>query len=273
MTNIAAERLTFSFETDRKLLRNLSLRVRPGELTVLLGGNGAGKTTLLRILAGHLKPDSGHVDLDGRHIGDWTPREIARRVSLMPQSERCEVKITVREMVRLGRVAQRGWVAPFVADDERAVDAAIEMVNIGSWQHQHITTLSGGQWRLAILARSLAQGASLLLLDEPTSGLDLRHQYECLSRVRDLVRRNSLTAIVTLHDLNQAAMFADRIAILHDGNVLAWGSPAEVLTQSLIRQTYGIDVLVSCHPVHGTPMIVPAMNGENHGPSHSEVSR
>ncbi|TWU15295.1 putative siderophore transport system ATP-binding protein YusV [Allorhodopirellula heiligendammensis] len=262
MTILRAENLTFGFDTERDVIRELSLELRPGELMVLLGGNGAGKTTLLRILAGHLCPGGGRVWLDGRPVDEWSTRDRAQRLALMPQAERCESAISVRELVRLGRAAHRGWLMPLNEADEHIVDEALAVTQMTPFQEQAITTLSGGQWRRAILARSLTQGASALLLDEPTSGLDLRHQYECLDHIRRLVREKQLIAIVTLHDLNQAAMFADRISLLADQRVFASGSVAEVLTRERIKQTYGIDVSIMQHPVYATPVIVPVLPGD-----------
>jgi iron complex transport system ATP-binding protein len=257
MTTLTAESITFEFDRDHVVLRDLSLNMNPGEILVLLGGNGAGKTTLLRILAGQLHPRSGQVLLDDMSIQRWSRREIAQRLAMMPQSELCETAFSVREMVRLGRAAHRGWWMPLTEEDESAVDEALSATGMMELAGQRVTTLSGGQWRRAILARSLAQNASVLLLDEPTGGLDLKHQYDCLNQIRRLVIEKQLVAVLALHDLNQTAMYADRVALLVDQQILAIGDCASVLTADRIERTYGIRVAVSKHPVHGTPLVVP----------------
>lgn len=257
MTALAAQSLTFAFSQNDAVFRDVSLEFHPGELLVLLGGNGSGKTTLLRTLAGQLVPQSGNVLLDDRPVGKWSRREIAERVALMPQSERCETSFSVREMVQLGRAAQRGWLMPLTREDELAVDEALAATDMIDFAEQSVATLSGGQWRRAIFARSLAQDASVLLLDEPTSGLDLKHQYDCLEQIRRLVKEKQLVAVLALHDLNHAAMFADRIALLANQQLLAIGKSADVLTADLIEQTYGVRVTITRHPVNGTPLIVP----------------
>lgn len=263
---LAAESITFAFRNDQFVFRDLSLKMDPGQVLVLLGGNGAGKTTLLRTLAGQLRPQSGQVILDNRGIDQWSRREVAQRLAMMPQSERCEAAFSVRDMVRLGRAAHRGWWMPLTDKDERAVDQALIATGMVELADQLVTTLSGGQWRRAILARSLAQDTAVLLLDEPTSGLDLKHQYECLAQVRHAVRQKQLIAVLTLHDLNQAAMFADRVALLASQQILAVGDCASVLTADLIQQAYGIRVSIASHPVHGTPFVVPWGPNETDGP-------
>ncbi|MEM9659255.1 MAG: ABC transporter ATP-binding protein [Planctomycetota bacterium] len=257
MTNLSAQSISFGYGRETSVLERLTLQLQPGELLVLLGGNGSGKTTLMRLLAGHLRAQNGQVTLDEQAIQTWSRTEIAKRLTLMPQFERCDLDFSVREMVQLGRTAHRGWCMPFGSDDERAVNQALTLTGLRDLETRPIKTLSGGQWRRAVLARSLAQESSILLLDEPTSGLDLRHQFECLERLQTLVAENGWIAVVTLHDLNHAAMFADRVAIVADRSLLAIGEPERVLTEQLIEEAFGIRVIVARHPVHGTPLIVP----------------
>ena len=146
---------------------------------------------------------------------------------------------------------------PFSDEDHQAADQAMKLAGLSELADRPIATLSGGQWRRTLLARSLAQEASILLLDEPTSGLDLKHQFESLRQIRALVKERDLIAVVTLHDLNHAAAFADQIALLSGQQLLACGPPEEVLTKDLIVQAFEIDVIVTEHPIHGTPLVVP----------------
>ena len=165
--------------------------------------------------------------------------------------------LTVLDVVSLGRMPHSGWWAPLSNTDISRVEAAIAATGLESLRERSILELSGGEWRRMILARAIAQDASVLILDEPIAGLDLKYQYEVLDQVRHLTKQNQLVTIVTLHDLNMAAMFADRVAILHDGKLLAIGKAEEVLTCDVIRQAFGVDVSVVKHPSLGTPLVIP----------------
>ena len=256
--SLVADSLTFAYPGQAAVLDGLSFAPKPGALTVLLGANGAGKTTLLRLLAGQLAPSAGRVLLDGRPILSQSRRDIARRLTLMPQSERRDTPLAVRDVVALGRCAHRGWWQPLTDDDEARIDAALAATDLAPLADRPVTTLSGGQWRRVVLARAIAQDAAVLLLDEPTAGLDLKHQYEALARVRDLVASCGLIAVVSLHDLQLAAAFADAAVLLDGGRLLASGTCEEVLTPAAIRQAYDVEVVVATHPTSGRPMVVPA---------------
>lgn len=263
MSRLSAQDLVFGYQHSRTLFCQVSLQPEPGEVLVLLGANGAGKTTLLKILAGQLRPHSGTVTLDGRPVHSYGRQALARHLAFMPQFEHRDCALTVRQVVCLGRSPHSGWWLPLTGDDERHVDEAIVAMNLGGLADRAVTGLSGGEWRRMIFARSLAQHASILLLDEPTDGLDLKYQYECLSLARRLVRQHQLAAVLTLHDLNQAAMFADRIALLGESRMLAVGTPAQVLTPELIHRAFGIFVTLATHPIYQTPMVVPCMEEVN----------
>lgn len=257
MTTLRADRCSFRYPDGPDVLEGASLAVEPGEFVVLVGANGSGKTTLLRVLAGHLHARDGVALLDEVAIDRLSRRVVAQRVALMPQFERREAGLSVREVVRLGRSPHCGWWLPLSADDERIVEESMAATGVMPLAARPITQLSGGEWRRMILARALAQEASILLLDEPTAGLDVRYQYECLAALQRMVRSRGLAAIVTLHDLNLAALFADRVAILAHGRCVASGPPVEALTPEIVRHAFGIEVSVIPHPLHGTPMVVP----------------
>lgn len=257
MTSLMASDISFGYVGTEPVIEHLTLELKPGRLVALLGGNGAGKTTLLRLLAGQLRAQSGSVLLDERPIESWSRSDVAKRLTLMPQFERGDNQLSVREMVELGRSVHRGWCMPFNADDANAVDRALAMTGIEDLRERPINRLSGGQWRRAVLARSLAQEAPILLLDEPTSGLDLRHQFDCLQQIRSLVKENQFIAVMTIHDLNHAAMFADEIAMFANRKLLAVGDPEEVLTEEAIHEAFQIRVSVVRDLVPGKPFVVP----------------
>jgi iron complex transport system ATP-binding protein len=256
MTDLLARDVTCRYG-DHTVLEHLSLSARAGELLVLLGPNGSGKTTLLRTLARLLEPASGTVYLAERDIREFQQREYARQVALAPQAEQRDWPLTVVEAVQLGRAPHRGWLLPMQKEDWLAIDQAIRDTGLEPLRERPITELSGGEWRRMVIARALALQANVLLLDEPTSGLDLRYQLDVLQLVRQLARQTGLTVVMTLHDLNLASLFADRVAMLTQGRVATVGSPQQVLNPEQIGQTFGVLVHVIPHPIHATPLIVP----------------
>ena len=159
----------------------------------------------------------------------------------------------------LGRAPHRGWLLPYTAQDQHVLDRVLVQTGLQALRHRLITELSGGEQRRVILARALAQEPQVLLLDEPTTHLDLKYQMDVLGLVRRLARQDGLTIAIALHDLNQAAFCADRIALVSDGTLFALGSPSEVLTPERLAQVYEVAVVVVPHPVYGTPMVVPVL--------------
>jgi len=239
----------------RTVLKNVSLVAEPGQILVLLGANGAGKTTLFRTLSGQLPPLSGSFQLADEDFGTLSVQERVRELAVMPQSESRDWPLTVEEAVRLGRAPHRGWLFPLNAEDHRIVAESITRTCLEELRDRPITELSGGEWRRVILARALAQEAKVLLLDEPTAGLDLKYQHEVLHLAQSLTHDRQLTTILSLHDLNLAALFADVIALLGDEELIAVGPPEEVLTEAMIERAFGIPVSILEHPVYGSPLI------------------
>lgn len=242
---------------DRSVFEAISLSIRFGEVLVLLGPNGSGKTTLLRALARMLRPKNGKVLF--HEIDIWSQRaaSVARQLAMMPQNERRDWPLTVEESVWLGRAPHTGWLFPFRDADQSIVEDALQQTGMSSLRSRPITELSGGEWRRMILARALAQQAKVLLLDEPTAGLDLRYQVEVLRLVRQLTLEKQLAIVMTMHDLNLAAMFGQRAALLANRRLAACGTPEQVFTAELIGRTFGIPVSVIQHPIYKTPFVVP----------------
>lgn len=255
-THIEARRLTCGYGR-RQVLNALSLAARAGEVLVLTGPNGAGKTTLLRALGRLLRPNSGQVLFSDQDVWTLPLRQAAREIALMPQSERRDWPLTVEECVRLGRAPHRGWLLPYTPEDRRIVEEALQAAELTELCDRPITELSGGEWRRMALARALAQQARVLLLDEPTAGLDLKYQADVLRLVRGMAAAKQLVVVLTLHDLNQAALYGDRMALLSRQELAALGTPEDVLTAERISRVYGVPVTVMRHPVYRTPMVVP----------------
>ena len=247
---LAAEALACGYGR-RDILAGIDLTVAPGTILALLGPNGSGKSTLLRTLARLLRPHAGVILLDGEPV--WSHRQIA----IGAQDDPGGSTLTVAEVIRLGRAAHRGWWRPMVADDARAIDRAIDRADLGRLRDRPVDQISAGEWQRVLVARALAQEPSALLLDEPTAHLDLRYQVEILDLVADLAHDEGLGVVLSLHDVNQAATWADRIVLLAEGRLLAVGTPADVLTPELLGRAYGCPVDVERHPIRGTPMVLP----------------
>jgi len=227
----------------------------------LLGPNGAGKTTLLRTLARLLSPRGGSVYLEGQSLWSRGRAWAHQGVSLASSEDAGGSTLSVEEVVRLGRAAHRGWWRPMSAPDFQVIDQALDRTGLTSLRQRPISELSAGEWQRVILARALAQEPTLLLLDEPTAHLDLKYQVEILNLVESLAHEEGLTVILSLHDLNQASAWADRIALVADGALLAIGEPADVLTPEWLERAYHCPVFVQPHPIFGTPMILPYRQG------------
>jgi len=231
-----------------RVLEQVDLDVRPGELLALVGPNGAGKSTLLRALAGLMELDGGQVAVDGRAIGALGARERGRIVSLVEAEGPVPAGMTVAEVVAMGRLPYRAWWRWASGDGDRAaVDVALERLGLVGMASRSFEELSSGERQRVWIALAVAQNATLLLLDEPTSHLDVRHAYDALTLVRTLVA-DGKGAVVVLHDLNLAAAFADRVALLGARTLLACGSPHEVLEETRLQAAYGIPIAVRHEP-------------------------
>lgn len=239
---------------------DVDIRPAPGRTVGLLGPNGSGKSSLLRLLAGISRPDGGTVTLDGTPLHRLGRRPLARRVAMVGQHAHTEVDITVRDIVRLGRIPHRDLFGSDAREDQ-ALEQALRATGLTGHAHRTWHTLSGGERQRAQIARALAQEPTELLLDEPTNHLDIAHQLEIL----DLITRLPITTVVALHDLNLAAMFCDYILVLDHGRVAAHGTPAGTLTAELIHDVYGVHADVTVDDG------VPAIRYHRPPPSPSET--
>ena len=221
----------------RRILDGVDLTVGPGDWLTIVGPNGAGKTTLLRALLG-LVPATGRIELLGASLGELSRRQRSRLAALVPQSPAVPAGMTVAHYVLLGRSTHLGPLASESADDLDAVHLALAQLDLGAFADRPLDTLSGGERQRAVLARALAQRASLLFLDEPTSALDIGHQQVLLDLVDDLRRDLGLTVVSTMHDLTLTAQYADHVVLLADGCTAASGSPVQVLTAAQLTGHY-----------------------------------
>lgn len=225
----------------RMALRDVDLTIARGERVALVGPNGAGKSTLLRVLAGVLKPVRGSVELDGTPLARLDRPAIARRLAVVPQQATLPFATTVEEVVGLGRLPHEDPFRGPRPADRAAIAAAIERVGVGHLLGRDARELSLGERQLVLLALAVAQAAPVLLLDEPTVHLDLRHQVGAMDLLVDLNERDGTTILAVLHDLGLATHFFPRLILLDRGEIVADGSPTEVLTAERIREVFGVD--------------------------------
>jgi iron complex transport system ATP-binding protein len=227
----------------RTVLADVDLQVRRGQVLALLGPNGSGKSSILRLLAGVWAADRGYCYLDGVDISKLPRRQLARRVSLLPQDTRIEFAYTVEQIVATGRYAHRGRFEPEGAADRVAVEQAMVLCDVAALRHRLVGTLSGGERQRTLIARCLATQAPYLLLDEPTASLDLRHAFDVMALCGTLAQRGHGVVLAT-HDLAAAARFADAAALVKDGRIMACGSTLQVLTPESIAAVFGVQARV-----------------------------
>lgn len=240
----------------------VDLELGPGELVALVGPNGGGKTSLVHGLLGLVPLSAGRVTLDGRPIGQWSRRELAQRVALVPQREDTPFSWRVEEMVGFGRYAHLGPLSPMTEADRVAVERALERCDVAAFRRRRVETLSGGEWQRVRIARALAQSPALLVLDEPTASLDLGHEMELFELVAELVREG-LSALVVTHHLNLAARYADRMLLIEGGRVAASGTPASVMRPELLSAVFRWPVGVVT--LEGAPHVVPERRDQHGG--------
>ncbi|MFC4120557.1 ABC transporter ATP-binding protein [Nonomuraea zeae] len=254
-TGLGARDLTVSYG-GAPVVREVSLDLPVGGLTVVIGPNGCGKSTLIKALARVLKPDSGRVLLHGRDIWSYRGRQAARHVALLPQNPIAPDGITVHGLVRRGRYPHHTLLRQWSPEDDDAINAALERTGLAELAHAQAGELSGGQRQRAWIAMVLAQQTGLLLLDEPTTFLDIAHQYDLLELCKEL-HHEGRTIVAVLHDLNQAARFASHLVVMDQGRVVKEGAPSEVLTAELVHDVFGLPCDIVPDPRTATPMVVP----------------
>jgi iron complex transport system ATP-binding protein len=242
-------------KSGKAILSDVSLAAPAGQVTGLIGPNGAGKSTLLAALLG-LVSATGSAQFDGHDLPAMKRRDRARMVAFVEQSASTEERLTVRDVVALGRIPhEAAWQSAPSPEDAAIIDMALTETGMTSFAARRFDTLSGGEQQRVHLARALAQQPRLLLLDEPTSHLDIRGQLQLLALLRHKAAQG-MTVVLALHDLNLAARFCDQLVVLSDGALAAEGAPREVLTPGLLASVYGVSARLVPDPGSGHPLIV-----------------
>ena len=250
---------------DKLVVKSVSFDVKKGEVLGILGPNGSGKSTLLKIISGILSAKSGSVTIDGKKASDYTQKEFARKVAVLPQLHAHAFSHSVRETVELGRYPhQTGIFSSWSTEDEHAVTEAMKSTAVTRYENQSIELLSGGEQQRVFVAQALAQVAPILLLDEPTNHLDIAHQQQLLDTIRKEAVEKGLTVISVFHDINIASLYCDRLLLLDKGEISKIGSPHEVIKEETIETVYNARIKTQPHPELPKPQItlLPDANGE-----------
>ena len=252
----------FSFAIERKpILRDVTFSVTSGEYLSIVGPNGAGKTTLLKCLDRIYTGGTGQITVFGRPLAEYPQKQLALRMSYVPQAGGHVSPFTVEQFVLMGRYPYLSPFSSISRDDRRAVREALEVTRTAEFADRLLDTLSGGERQKVYIAAALAQGSDVLLLDEPTTFLDYRHQVE----IRDLlvqVNAAGTTIVAVTHDVNRAALDSHRIVAICQGSVVFCGTPQELMTADVLRRIYATELLLVDHPGTGLPVIVPGASAE-----------
>ena len=229
------------------ILKGVSIDVSDKDFVWIIGPNGSGKSTLLKSIYRVLTPQSGTVFLDGNALNSYKPKESARKMAVVAQHNYYNFEFSVQDVVLMGRAPHKKAMERDNADDYRIVREALEKVNMGGFAQRSFSTLSGGEQQRVILARALAQQTQCLILDEPTNHLDIKYQLQLM----DIVRSLRLTVVSAIHDLNIAAMYCNKLFVLQNGRIIAFGPPKQVLTREFIRQVYEVEAKLYTDPETG----------------------
>jgi ABC-type cobalamin/Fe3+-siderophores transport system ATPase subunit len=241
-------------------LHGVNCQVATSQLVAVVGPNGSGKTTLLRALLGMVPLEQGVVLVEGRPVGQWPRRLLARTVGVVAQQEEALFPLRVADAVMMGRYAHLGALSSPGPRDRAAVERALKRCDITDLADRPVDSLSGGEWKRVRVARALAQEPQALVLDEPTASLDIRHEMELFELIRELVE-GGLAGLVITHHLNLAARFAHRIILLSRGELVAEGAPAEVLNRETLTRTFEWPLAITSW-LDGSPQVVPLRSSE-----------
>lgn len=253
---IEAENLTAGYG-EHPVFQNLDLKILPGKVTTLIGTNGSGKSTILKALSRLLAPTGGTVCLDGESIHRMPTKEVARKLAVLPQGAQAPSGITVRDLVEYGRYPYRARLSGLTRKDEEIINWVLECTNMSDMADREMDQLSGGQKQRAWIAMALAQKTGILFLDEPTTYLDISHQLEILQLLKHLNRKQGVTVVMVLHDLNHAIMFSDRLVIIKNGVKYMEGTPEQVVTPHMLRDVFDVEAEVVKHPILNVPVCLP----------------
>ena len=245
--------LSFAYG-ENQILKDISLMIKEGKITTIMGANGCGKSTLFSLMTKNLNPNRGKVFLHGKNIKNLKLNEFARKVSIVHQYNQAADDITVERLISYGRTPYMKLMGGKSEEDEKLIDHAIEVTGLEEFRNRELSQLSGGQRQRVFIAMALAQNTKILFLDEPTTYLDIRYQLDILRLVRKLNKEYGITIVMVLHEINQAVHFSDEVIGLKDGKVLVQGDPNEVITTESISELY--DVRLNVAEINGQKFVL-----------------
>ena len=252
---LTASNVKFAYRAGVNVLDGVDLLAAAGKVVCVLGSNGSGKTTLLSCLLGQLRPSNGSIELDGREIGGYSPRDRARLMAYVSQQPGVAFAFTAAEIVLTGRLSHTGLFGLTSRQDQEIGRAAMEMTGTLDFADRMLDELSGGEAQCVMIARALAQQPSVLLLDEPTSHLDIANQLKIYRMMRRLADDWNMAVVCVSHDINLAARFADELVLMRDGRVVASGSVEQVIDRKILAETYGVEIDLIDAPGHSSPIV------------------
>lgn len=260
MNPLQGQSLTLGYH-QQAIIDQLDIDIPKGKITVFVGSNGCGKSTLLKAFARLINPKQGQVILNGANIQQRSTSQVARELSILPQSPQAPESMSVYQLVRMGRYPHQNWLKQWSETDEQKVMEALERASLLDLKDRLVDSLSGGQRQRAWIAMTLAQDADVILLDEPTTYLDLAHQIDVLDLLYDLNREQNKTIVMVLHDLNLACRYAHFMVAIADKKVFTKGDPSDILDAQNVRHIFGLDCHITTDPIFGTPMCIPFGKG------------
>ncbi|TCS38979.1 Fe(3+) dicitrate ABC transporter ATP-binding protein FecE [Reinekea marinisedimentorum] len=251
---LSTENLSIGYH-GQVIVKDVSFTVPHGKITALLGPNGCGKSTLLKALSRTIKPVSGHVYWQQKDVQNIAHKEYARLLAMLPQVQPIPEGLTTFDLIAYGRSPHNGFWGRLSQKDRAVIDQVMAASGVTELADKRVSELSGGQRQRVWLAMTLAQETPYILLDEPTTYMDLNHQVELLGNLRRL-NHEGKTIVTVLHDINQAARYCDYLLVMHNGELVAQGTPAEVINQKLLKEVFAVNAQIFPDPVANTPMCV-----------------
>ncbi|MFW6011223.1 MAG: ABC transporter ATP-binding protein [Desulfosalsimonas sp.] len=253
---VSARQISASYGQE-SVLMEISFSVNTGECFIVIGPNGSGKTTLMKILAGLHRADKGSVLIDGRLIGSYRKRELARKMAFVPQQIPMDFPFKVKDVVLFGRSPHLGTFGIESGQDADLAAQAMEFTEIDHLAQRRIDQLSGGERQRVFIARAICQEPEVMLLDEPTAALDIAHQLRVMDLMEKMKIEKSITVVMVSHDVNLAAMYADTLLLINKGRLVQAGAPEAVLTYKTLEDAYGCPLLVDQSPLGSVPRVTP----------------
>ncbi|NFD28567.1 ABC transporter ATP-binding protein [Clostridium botulinum] len=255
MNSITTTNLAIAYE-DKLIVDGLNMNIPKGKITTIIGPNGCGKSTVLKTVGRILKPKEGLVYLNGDDIRNLSTKEVAQKMAILPQSPQAQGGLTVGELVSYGRFPHKKGFGKLSPEDKKVIEWALDITKLTELEVTMVDNLSGGQRQRVWIAMALAQQTDLILLDEPTTYLDMSYQLEVLELLYNLNREESCTIVMVLHDLNLAARFADYMIAIRDGSIIKCGTPKEIMTKEVLKDTFNIDAEIVWGSKIGRPTCI-----------------